>query len=524
MSNNFSLLSLNDDYWDKHPRSWICISGKNIKETISKIEKEVLEKRKTNREQISKLIASNLNCNYVSIKNFLRGNITFYPIPILLELCALSNKEEHYKNILEDEIDYLKINSASSKPIKAVKKLSKELAKIIGAFCADGSLSIQFVVSSKKEGGLKKIKYLGKIKKSQSRKEYYIAISLNRKNYYKISDFSKDNKDFQTQGHYTIELTDEYQSNVEAFNNWVFSLFEVKPNSFYQKDLAWRTIFSNKILARYLTTFFSFLPGYKTDIVSEPEIIRNSNLKIRKEFAKGAIMFDGCVTKRKTISFSTISPNLSNSIKDILKKDGLKVGSFINNRREHSVYTFANENVEKLLEYFEKGTKKAELLRWLTDKSFESQEITYEKDFKNTKTVHELLKKMKVADADTIKKKINCNFLTVRNHLIILRNKGKIKLSNKPKTIGKFVSDKSTVFLKQEFHNKIFNKIFERFKTYINASKFLELNKATLSAWKIRKNRIPLYLVKNICNILDIPQEEIYNNVEETDREIAEII
>ena len=97
-------------------------------------------------------------------------------------------------------------------------------------------------------------------------------------------------------------------------------------------------------------------------------------------------------------------------------------------------------------------------------------------------------------------------------------------LASSAPSLHRFISDKSTVFLKKEFHNRIFNNIFERFKTYNNASKFLELNKATLSSWKVRKNRIPLYFLKNICNILNISQEEIYTNVEETDREIAEII
>ncbi len=60
--------------------------------------------------------------------------------------------------------------------------------------------------------------------------------------------------------------------------------------------------------------------------------------------------------------------------------------------------------------------------------------------------------------------------------------------------------------------------------TYANASKFLEIKKATLSACKARKNRIPLYLLNDICNILSISQEELYNNIKETDGEIAEII
>ncbi|MBU0963318.1 MAG: hypothetical protein KKD48_05425 [Nanoarchaeota archaeon] len=524
MNIKFNLFLLNNPNWDKHPRSWICIHGKNTKTIISKIEKDIIQRRKINREQLSRLIAKNLKCNYVSIKNFLRGDTYFYPIPIILELCALSNKEKYYENILEKSIEYLKVNSASSKPIKAIKEVSENLAKIIGAFCADGSLSIQFIISSKEKKDLKRFKTFGRIKKSDSRKEYYFAISLNRKNYYHLLSFAKENKNFQTQTHYTIELTDEYKSNVESFNKWIFRLFKVNPNSFKQRNIAWRTSFSNKILARYLIHFFGFLPGYKTDIVSEPDLIKNSEFNIRKEFAKGAIMFDGCVTKRKTIAFSTISPALAGSIEEILIKDGLNVGKCINKRKEYTVYTFANEDIKKLLEYFEKGTKKWDLLRWLSDKNFESKQISYEKDFKTTRSIYELLKEMKIADVNTIKEKLNYNFITIRNNFIILRDKGKIRLSNKPKYINKFVSDRSTVFLKQEFHNKIFNELFKKFKTNINASNFLELNKATLSAWKVRKNRMPLYVLKNICNILNISQEQLYNQIEELDREIAEVI
>ena len=84
MSKIFSLLSLNNVYWGKYPRSWICISGKNIKEVISKMEEEIIKQRKTNREQIGKLIAKSLNCNHVSVKRLLQGNTNFYPIPIIV--------------------------------------------------------------------------------------------------------------------------------------------------------------------------------------------------------------------------------------------------------------------------------------------------------------------------------------------------------------------------------------------------------------------------------------------------------
>ena len=169
MSNKFNLFSLNLKC-DKHPRSWICISGKNIKKIISKIEKEIIKTKNTNREQISKIIAKKLNCNNVSIKNILRGKGNFYPIPVILVLCELASNGGYLKK-LERYIKYLKVNSASAKPVKALKGLTPNLAKIIGAFCADGSLSMQFVISSKNRYKLETLKKLGKIQESISRNE-----------------------------------------------------------------------------------------------------------------------------------------------------------------------------------------------------------------------------------------------------------------------------------------------------------------------------------------------------------------
>src|SRR3989344_1622069 len=240
MSSNFSLWSLNDKDLDKHPRSWICIKGKNIKNIISKIEEDIITNKKTNREQISRLISQKLSCNFVSIKNVLRGKAEFYPIQIILELTTLS-KNKGYKRILENSTEYLKVNSASAKPIKASKYLSNNFSKIIGAFCADGSFSVQFVISSKNKNQIEQIK-----------------------------SFSSKNTEFQTQAHYVIELTDEHKSNVKAFNQWVYNEFEINPTSFYKRENAWRTVFSNKIFGRYLIKFFQMSPGYKCKTVKEP--------------------------------------------------------------------------------------------------------------------------------------------------------------------------------------------------------------------------------------------------------------
>jgi hypothetical protein len=522
MSNIFSLLSLNLEC-DKHPRSWICISGRNIPKIISKIEKEIIKKDKTNREQISKFIGKKISCNYVSIKKILRGENNFYPIPIILTLCELANNKS-YLGKLEEDIEYLKVNSASAKPIKALSRLTPNLAKIIGAFCADGSLSMQFVVSSKNKFQLEKLKNWGKIQESKARGEYYIAIQINRSNYNDFLKFSKDNQKFNIQTHYNIELTDEHESNVQAFNNWISKEFGVKPTSYYKRENAFRTVFSNKILARYLITFFDFLPSYKSTIVREPEVIKKSDLNVRKEFAKGVFMFDGTVSKRKVISFTTLSERLANSIQEILEKDKIKTGFLLSKRNEYVVYTLANQNISKLLEYFEEGTKKWDLLKWLNEKDFESVQISYEKDLKETRNISEIMKKVKVCDADYLMDKLNCSHTSIRQHLKILKLKNKIRLSNKPIRISDFVSDKTTIMLKEEIHKMLFDKLLEKFKTYEKASQFLEIQKGTLSAWKVKKNRIPLGIVKQIGNILEIPLQKIESNVEETDREIVEII
>lgn len=525
MNNTFNLFLLNKES-DAHPRSWICISGKNIKEIISEIEMKIINKKKINREQISKLISKNLVYNHVSIKNLLRGKVNFYPIPVILELCKISEEENKYKDKLHDSIDFLKINSASGKPIKAVKLLSKNLAKIIGTFCADGSLSVQFIISHKnKEKLLSLEKYCSyKIKYSFPRKEYYLAIQMNKSNYNELLKFSEENTEFNIQTHYNIDLTDEHKSSVEAFNRWIYEEFEIKPTSFHQKDVAWRTIFSNKILSRYLISFFGFLPGYKTNTVSEPELIKRSDFKIRKEFAKGVIMFDGCITHQKRISFSTISPKLAQSIKEIWNIDRVIFSEHLDKRGSYNLTTNKNNKKEKLLEYFEPETQKWNLLNWLHGDL--SQEVKISEQIKKTsiKEILNRLNKVKICDSQFLMDIFYCSHTTIRDYLKIFASQRKINLSDKPAKISDFVSDSATIMLRKDFHDIIFGRLKSKFITYENLSRFFEIHKTTLSAWKVRKNRIPLKTAKMFCEVLQINNQELYNNVEKLDREIVEII
>jgi DNA-binding Xre family transcriptional regulator len=361
------------------------------------------------------------------------------------------------------------------------------------------------------------------IKKSSARNKYYISTTINKENQNKILKLMKDNKRFKIQSHFNIELSDGHKSNVEAFNKWIYKEFKINPISFYERKNSWRTIFSNKILARYLMCFFDFNPSYKSRNVKEPKIIKKSDLKIRKEFAKGVLMFDGCITKGKKIMFSTKSPYLAESIKDILNKDNLKIGFFKNKREEYTVYTTSKNNSNRLLDYFEKGTKKWDLLKWLIHKNFESEKIDYSKEIKFAKDILNLLKKIKSADSNYLMRKFNCSHTTIREKLKILNNKRIIRLTKHPKNISNYISKETTVFLKKKFHDDLFYQILKKFNSYGEFSRFLGIHKATLSAWKIKKNKIPLKIIKSICESLEIPFDITLKNVYETDREIAEV-
>jgi len=222
--------------------------------------------------------------------------------------------------------------------------------------------------------------------------------------------------------------------------------------------------------------------------------------------------------------FSSLSPYFANSIKEILIKDNIKIGSLKNKRDEYIVYTTSDNKIKNLVNYFEKGTKKWELLMWLSNKDFNSKQITYEKDLHQTKNILEILKEIRSCDAEFLMNRLNYTHTTIRQSLLILKLKGLIKLSNHPVKISKYLSDKTTVFLKDDFHNFLFNRILERFKSYEEFSTFLEIPKANLSTWKLKKNRIPLKTLREICNSLEIPFTQALGKVYETDREIAEII
>ncbi|MEK6904320.1 MAG: hypothetical protein AABW87_01880 [Nanoarchaeota archaeon] len=525
MESKFDVLLLHDPVLDRHPRSWISVKADNLDKLLYKMEKKILKEYNLTREALSKDIGRELNCSFGVIKQLFQRKKEYYPIPFLKYIFKKTNQ---ILDINKLNVSFLKVNSASSKPVKFVDKLNSNLARILGAFAADGSLSIQVVIESNKREDIIKIKnFLEELSLrysigfSSSRRKHYTSFNLNKDN---LLIFEKIILDiypaYKIQLHYTIELTDEYKDSVESFNKWMESEFGVKPNSFNKRreKKAWRTIYSNKIISRYLTTFFGMNPGPKAYTVKEPLIIEKSSLLIRRAFALGVLMFDGCVKKEGCISFSTRSKNLSNSIRDIFNKDKILFSySFTDNH--HEIRSLNNNRLEKLLKYFEPETQKWKLLRWLSGDKIDNviikdgHSISFDKLIKT-------LDKIGVCDIPYLMNNFNCSYTTIRTYLKILRLHNKIVVSNKPEKINNKISDTTTLLLKKKFHNVIFNKIRNVFDEDKKFAKVLGVHKATLSNWRLRKSKIPLYILKKACLFLKIPMHMIYDNVEKTDRSI----
>ncbi len=529
MSIVFSLFLLHESA-DIHPRSWICVSGKKLPKIVENLEKEILKSKELTREELSRTMGGYLRCSHTSFKQLFQKKRPFFPIPFLIELAEIA-EDKKILNKINSNIESLKVNSASAAKVKACKKLDYNLAKIIGAFMADGSLSIQVVFSAREKKKLNPVKKkLLESKQtfsanySKTRKEHYISINKNKSNESLVDTLLKEGKT-NTQCHYTIELCDAYKDNVLFFKNLIKNVFGISPNKFYKKGEMWRVIFSNKILARFLIEFFGIWPGKKSDDAFEPEIIKKAPLKTRKAFVLGLLTFDGCVTKQGKMCLSSNSKSLVEAVEQIWKKDKIQCGISKGKGKNRVINAYLANSKKKLIQYFEPDTQKWKLIRWLEGRPTKKPII---KETGNTKIseakILRLLRKEKNCDIVYLTRLFSCRQTTARYYLKTLKKQNKITLSNRVKMINpKNVSEKTTVSLNKKTHGKLFEKIKKKF-AYDNAfADTLEIKKATLSAWKKRKNRIPLQHLEKMCKILGLNFQRFCSNLVREDREIAVI-
>ncbi len=528
MSNLFNLLSIHSPT-DRHPRTWVAVQGGKITILMKELEKDVLKNKKLSRESLSRELAQKLKCSHGVIKRVLQGKSKFYPIPIIFELIRNSKKRNYFLDRIGNNIAFLKINSASAKPVRAVRTLTNTIAKIVGAFMADGSLSAQkiFATSIKKDINemkekIEQLKLKSSFGYSKARRQYYISLQITSENIEVIKKLH-NLTNLRVQAHYNIELTDEYKDNVEAFNEWMKETFAVLPTNFGKRGNAWRTIFSNKIIAKYLMYFFEAVPGFKTYTAYEPSRIRKAPIEFRKSFARGVLMFDGCVTKGGKITFSSKSQKLASAIKEIWAEDNIAHGILKKNKRDEWIVATTSKNkLNQLLDYFEPNTQKRKLLYWISGNN-RIKPIVKETLTLSTKKVLLLLRKIKSCDVHFLEEHFKKGYTSIRYHLNILKNQNKISISTKPSVWSRHINEKATVYLDESTHNMFFAKIKEKINLGKNVASILGVHKATFSAWKLQKNRMPLEIIREICFLLNINFENLTKNITQTDRDIVEL-
>lgn len=198
----------------------------------------------------------------------------------------------------------------SSKPIL---HLTEDLAKILGAFAADGHLKQRLV----------------------NRGEKRIT-------------------------HYELVFVEQYENTMKALSKWLENVFGI--NIKLQKiSNHYRIYISNKIIFRYFR-LFGFTSGRKTETVSAPDFIKSSDRDIKISFIRGVLMFDGYVNKTNGyIELYSKSRSLIKDICEMLKEIGIEadyINAVPDKLGRHRFIIRKQEKLEKCLIFFEPNTEK----------------------------------------------------------------------------------------------------------------------------------------------------------------------
>ncbi|MBI1971699.1 MAG: hypothetical protein HYS53_00200 [Candidatus Aenigmarchaeota archaeon] len=143
-----------------------------------------------------------------------------------------------------------------------------------------------------------------------------------------IADGHLKERDTQWDGvkvkHYEIVLREGPKEHVQLCCNWFNQLFgtDLKPQD---GGNHWFIYVSNKIILRYFTKLIGIPTGNKSGIVKIPEIIKNSNIEIKKSFLEGLFIFDGSVERATAyIELYMRSPYIIKDVENIMIEIGVK--------------------------------------------------------------------------------------------------------------------------------------------------------------------------------------------------------
>lgn len=315
------ILQLHQQEDNRNAKQWIITKGLSLNLVIQRIIKKLYLVYSKQQLIENLIMISGIRKTRYSCREF--TNLVFYPEKMeWIPLVFISNLLKLYSNnfpvgnlyaIKEriiNSIDELKLNNGYSKSVKAVKFLDENLAKIIGAFAADGNFATRRM----------------------------------------------------------LRWEDEYKENLEVLSNWFKQTFDIQLKIYPSKQPknSFITQLTNKIICRYMKVFFNFNVGNKTHSVREPITIKNSDFKIRKSFALGAMMFDGFVRFDGSVGFSVTSKKFRDDVADVFQKDKIKISvhkkSIIRKNRAKKWEFTILKPTKKILKYFEHDTKKARIL------------------------------------------------------------------------------------------------------------------------------------------------------------------
>jgi hypothetical protein len=299
----FDLFQLHDKVVDNTPTKWICANSKEIWTELSKYIMEAANANGTSRRQLSRLIAKNLKISVVTANTLVYPGREWIPLIFIEEILKIAKKSDE-KFIINDKIVHLKVSSPPLKIVKAPKKLTIELCKIMGSHTADGTLG----------------------------KGYYFHIS------------------------------DGDRGNLKAFQKWLKIEFNLEYKvSKVDGSNEWEIGFHSKIFSRYLIKFFHFPEGKKCDTTGMPEVIQRSNAEFRKAFAIGAMSFESGLGAARDVSLCVLSKKFRDDLAEVVKE--CNIPFVVLDRPSLTYWRFwserlSNESAQRWIQLFEPNTEK----------------------------------------------------------------------------------------------------------------------------------------------------------------------
>lgn len=343
------LFKLHDDIEDKGAYSWIVVDGPEVLNNFEVLVDKIREKSNRSTEDLARKVSERIGCSTSMLYDILNGRTPCISLTLISDLLTIlkavdSDKAAELKSKFLDSIKFLKSNPRSTIKIKAVKKLSTELAEFCGIHAADGSLNLVIDIESNNKRNVTEIKNklskkfpelkISKIRKGRSEDKYAISFYVIHKTRAKVLSYlNKHSINYSVA--YKLEFIDFSRSSMEYLRELISNLFEYQIKIRHRETgKGYYALFSNKIMGRYLKNLFEFPIGKKSDIVEAPELIKKAPFSIQKAFTRGFIQFDGSVKRKGTIALSTNSKKLLNFFLNILRKDKIRGTWWVGKKRK----------------------------------------------------------------------------------------------------------------------------------------------------------------------------------------------